>query len=59
MSFFFPSHSYFHLQEGENEMLSVDARPSDALNIAYRCKVDILSLTAEIIAELMQVAGMT
>ncbi|XP_008448513.1 bifunctional nuclease 2 isoform X2 [Cucumis melo] len=28
----------FLRKEGESEMLSVDARPSDALNIAYRCK---------------------
>lgn len=49
---------YYHLQEGESEMLSVDARPSDALNIAYRCKVDILPLTAMVFEELI-VAGMT
>ncbi|XP_038905904.1 bifunctional nuclease 2 [Benincasa hispida] len=32
----------FLRKEGENEMLSVDARPSDALNIAYRCKIPVL-----------------
>lgn len=36
----------------------MDARPSDALNVAYRCKVDILPLTAGILAELL-VARMT
>ncbi|XP_022145351.1 uncharacterized protein LOC111014826 isoform X2 [Momordica charantia] len=49
----------FLRKDGENEMLSVDARPSDALNIAYRCKVYILPLTAEIFAELLQEARMT
>lgn len=51
------SQYYYHLQEGESEMLSVDARPSDALNIAYRCKVYILPLTAKVFEELMRVAG--
>ncbi|KAA0052933.1 bifunctional nuclease 2 isoform X1 [Cucumis melo var. makuwa] len=32
----------FLRKEGESEMLSVDARPSDALNIAYRCKIPVL-----------------
>ncbi|XP_022923551.1 bifunctional nuclease 2-like [Cucurbita moschata] len=32
----------FLRKDGENETLSVDARPSDALNIAYRCKIPVL-----------------
>ena len=27
------------MQPGENSILSVDARPSDAINVAVRCKV--------------------
>lgn len=29
----------YYLQAGENDILSVDARPSDAINVANRCKV--------------------
>ncbi|XP_023540085.1 bifunctional nuclease 2-like isoform X1 [Cucurbita pepo subsp. pepo] len=32
----------FLKKDGENETLSVDARPSDALNVAYRCKIPVL-----------------
>lgn len=31
------------LQPGEDDILSVDARPSDAINVAIRCKVCITS----------------
>lgn len=34
----------FTVQPGEKEMLSVDARPSDAINLAVRCKVGCLSI---------------
>ena len=30
-----------YLQPGKNDILSVDARPSDAINVANRCKVYI------------------
>ncbi|XP_022971524.1 bifunctional nuclease 2-like [Cucurbita maxima] len=32
----------FLKKDGEYETLSVDARPSDALNVAYRCKIPVL-----------------
>jgi len=35
-----------YLQPGKNDILSVDARPSDAINVANRCKVYIFHRSA-------------
>jgi bifunctional DNase/RNase len=36
-----------YLQPGKNDILSVDARPSDAINVANRCKVYIFHTLAK------------
>jgi len=47
----------FLAKPGSNEMVSVDARPSDAINLAVRCKVPILVSRSIVVNDAVRLAA--